>query len=83
MSPPPVTPAPLNYDIQFGPLHPQSTPTVPGPAGKVTWNQSTDEVFIQVPVASGVKGRDVKLEASEACGCGCSRLEMEGGSYIL
>ncbi|MEW5301586.1 MAG: hypothetical protein WDW36_004437 [Sanguina aurantia] len=40
-----------------------SAPLRSGPAlGKATWSQSTDEVFIQVPVASSTKGRDVKLE---------------------
>jgi peptidylprolyl isomerase len=29
---------------------------------RVTWDQSTDEVFVRVPVADDVRGRDVELE---------------------
>ena len=59
----------------------QSEPsTVPMQAEKlnVTWDQTTDEVLIKVPIAADVKGKDIKFEVHP------KRLQLQAkGSTLL
>jgi hypothetical protein len=44
---------------------------------KVTWDQTTDEVLIKVPIAADVKGKDVKFEVHP------KRLQLQAKSNTL